>query len=87
MTQPPDLFSFFLIILHILIKTTDKLGHELYLLCLRILHPLHNTSHLFPFSGKLFDGLTNSIIFAVAVIHASSPLLTVHFFSFASSCH
>ena len=66
-----------IIIFHILIKTTDKLGHELYLLCL---HALHNTSHLFPFSGKLFDGLTNCIIFAVAVIHASRPLLTLHFF-------
>ena len=56
------------------------MGHELYLLCLRILHPLHNTSHLFPFSGKFFDGLTHCIIFADAVIHTSRRLLTPHCF-------
>ena len=75
--------SFLFIIFHILIKTANKLGHELNLLSLRILHPLHKTSHLFPFSGKLFDGLANCIIFAVAVVHASRPLLTPYFFSFS----
>ena len=70
--------SFLFIIFHILIKTANKLGHELNLLSLRILHPLHKTSHLFPFSGKLFDGLANCIIFAV--VQASRPLLTLYFF-------